>query len=278
MRFIRKIYRKITGLGKISSRELRLFVSNKIVLNLVRLLVLLIVLLALFCLYIYIYKPHYIDKAKNRSIYLLSKYTDINFNKFTVVTKGTVRSDKEAISRIIQEKYQNKKASESLNEFDDLIKEIKQDQKWIDSIHIFRSLPNKINVNIVEFVPFALWKDLDKYYVVDSNGQIIPIDNEEEFDYLIVLSGKNAYLHVKSIFNIMAINPQISARIYSATWVGNRRWDLRLDNSLLIKLPSSKITNSWNKLVRLYNTEGSFYNLKVIDLRIKNKIYLEYKD
>ncbi len=277
MQFVKKLIKKLS-FKKLDSRDFRLFISNKIVLNLLRLTVALIFVAILLASYIYVYKPEYIEKAKYHSLLLISKYANIDFNGYKVIVNGVNRSDKDAIIKIIDNRYSNKNVVQSIDNFDDLVKEIKNNQKWIDSIHIFRSLPNKINVDIVEYVPFALWKKSDNYYVVDSNGKIIPIDDPSEYDDLIVLSGKDAYIHVKSLFNIMAISPKISSRIYSATWVGNRRWDLRFDNSLLIKMPSTRITHSWNKLVDLYNTDGSFYNLKVIDLRIKGKIYLEYKD
>ena len=280
MRSIRKFYKrlsKIITFTGIDPRSLRL-ISSKLMLNLVRLAVALILLTIISSFYIYFYQPQYIGKIKYRSLLLLSKYTNVNFNKFRIVINGAVKSDKRIISDIIDNKYKTQNISDSLIGLNELIKEIKSKQKWIDSIHIFRSLPNLINVNIVEYVPFAIWKDHNNYYVVDSNGQIIPINSDADYDHLIVLSGNNAYSQVKSLFNIMAINPEISSRIYSATWVGNRRWDLRFDNSLLIKMPSSQITNSWKKLVKLYNTNGSFYNLKTIDLRIKDKIYLEYNN
>ena len=280
MRSIRKFYKrlfKILTITRIDPRSLRL-ISSKLMLNLTRLIVALILLAIITSSYIYFYQPQYIGKIKYRSLLLLSKYTNVNFNKFRIVINGAVKSDKRIISDIIDNKYKTQNISDSLIGLNELIKEIKSKQKWIDSIHIFRSLPNLINVNIVEYVPFAIWRDHGNHYVVDSNGQIIAIDSDTDYDHLIVLSGNNAYSQVKSLFNIMAINPEISSRIYSATWVGNRRWDLRFDNSLLIKMPSSQITNSWKKLVKLYNTNGSFYNLKTIDLRIKDKIYLEYNN
>lgn len=271
-------FKKVFAFKKLNSRGVRLFISNRIILNLLRLTVALIFAFVVFCSYVYFYKPEYIQRLKNHSLILLSKYSNIDFKGYQIIINGVNKSDRDVIIKIISDRYSNKNVVQSINNFDDLAKEIKSNQKWIDSIHIFRSLPNKINVDIVEYVPFALWKKADKYYVVDSNGKIIPIDDSSQYEDLIILSGKDAYIHVKSLFNIMAISPEISSRIYSATWVGNRRWDLRFDNSLLIKMPSTQITNSWNKLIDLHNADGSFYNLKVIDLRIKDKIYLEYKD
>lgn len=263
--------------AKTTSRKIRLL-SNKIVLNLIRLAITLLLLLIGTSYYIYFHNPKILNKIKYNSLSALSRITTLDYKKFEITINGAQRSDREEISKIIYDKYKGENQINSLDNLENLIKEIKKSQKWIDSIHIFRLLPNDINVEIEEFSPFAIWENGNKSYVIDNNGNKVIINSSEEFESLIILSGANAYTHVKSLFNIMVINPEISSRIYSAIWVGNRRWDLRLDSSLLIKLPSSNINEQWNQLVNLYNTKGSFYNLKVIDLRVKNKIYLEYKN
>lgn len=281
MQFLKRIYnfcaRITTNKLNLDSRKLRIFVSNKIVLNLIRLLAIVIIITVLSLLYIYNFEPKLLQKIKNQSIGTISQHININNEDIRIKITGTKRSNKNVIMSTIRKSYKSNREY-LINNFSKLVSTIKRQQKWIESIHIFRSLPNIINVEITEYIPFAIWESNNNTYIVDSNGSRIKIDNSEDYDSLIVLSGPDAYTHVKSLFNIMAINPDISSKIYSATWVGNRRWNLRLDNSLLVKLPANNINKSWNKLVELYQTKGSFYNLEVIDLRVENKIYLEYKD
>ena len=95
---------------------------------------------------------------------------------------------------------------------------------------------------------------------------------------MIILSGNNANNHAISLFNIFTIDPNLSRNVYSATWVGNRRWDIRFENGLLIKLPENDISIAWQNLIKIYNMPGSIIGLKMIDLRIKDKIYLQYED
>ena len=52
---------------------------------------------------------------------------------------------------------------------------------------------------------------------------------------MLILSGLDANLNVKSFFNILAIDEILSNEVYSATWVGRRRWDICLVNGTLIK-------------------------------------------
>ncbi len=95
---------------------------------------------------------------------------------------------------------------------------------------------------------------------------------------MVILSGKGANLHAQSLFNIFTIDPNLSANVYSATWIGDRRWDIRLENGLLIKLPENNLSDAWRNLIKIYHMPGSILGLKIIDLRVSDKIYLEYED
>jgi cell division protein FtsQ len=95
---------------------------------------------------------------------------------------------------------------------------------------------------------------------------------------MLILSGKGANINAKSIFNIFAIDPNLSSNVYSATWISNRRWDIRFENGLLVKLPEDNISDAWKRLIKINNMPGSILGLKIIDLRLGDKVYLEYND
>jgi len=123
-----------------------------------------------------------------------------------------------------------------------------------------------------------LWQNNEQKYVIDKDGNKVQIFEDEEFKNLIILSGANANVNAKSLFNIFVINPELSTKIYSATWIGNRRWDIRFENGLLVKLPADNLQEAWHNLIKIYNLQNSINNLQVIDLRIAKKIYLKYSD
>ena len=70
----------------------------------------------------------------------------------------------------------------------------------------------------------------------------------------------------------------MSRKVYSATWVGNRRWDIRLENNIIIKLPEKNLAYAWKKLINIYSTPGAIIDLEIIDLRIEGRIFLQYKN
>lgn len=232
---------------------------------------------------LYFFKPKYLDKVRSYASNYFFKTLKLSNYEFTQINvAGNDRVLKSQIIKIVnktKEDFLEKEDSLSYQTLvENLIDNIRQGLPWIKEITISRNMPNVLNISIKEFEPFAIWKNKNKYYISDKDGNLVPISKDEsrEFQFLVILSGQGAYNHANSLFNIFVVNPKISANVYSATWVGNRRWDIRFDNELLIKLPENNILEAWKRLIKIYNIPGSISGLKVIDLRIMDKIYLEY--
>jgi cell division protein FtsQ len=57
--------------------------------------------------------------------------------------------------------------------------------------------------------------------------------------------------------------------------VGDRRWDIRFHNNILVKLPEKNIDKAWKRLEKIYNNYDLMENISIIDLRIENKTFLK---
>lgn len=216
------------------------------------------------------------SKTYNAAIRHLN-FTKMKFDKINIF--GIKRVKKENILSIVNDV--NVSSDKSRYEFSiqDLVVRIRDSELWVDQVTASRVMPNILNITIVEYEPFAIWQHSGKKFVIDKNGHPIEI-NQDNADYqdFIIISGDGANINAISLFNIFASNPQIAKNIYSATWVGNRRWDVRLNNGILIKLPESNISDAWDSLVKIYKMSNLTIGLKAIDLRISDKIYLEYEN
>ncbi|MFT6332852.1 MAG: cell division protein FtsQ [Lentimonas sp.] len=236
------------------------------------------VFLLIVAIYFIFFKKDHIEKAKNS----LSKYAYrvINYgNDYSKIkVSGNEFTDYEGIVSIAREyviKDKNIHNQQTLNSLKNEIEKL----PWIKTVLINVNLQGSLNIEVGEYKPFAIWKD-DKEYVVTKGGEVVFIPNFKPPEELIILTGNDAYKNIQPLFDVFAIDPEISDDIYSATWVGGRRWDIRFKNGLLIKLPSHKskisINSAWKDLVKIYNSPGSLIGLESVDLRIANKIYLEY--
>ncbi len=245
-------------------------------------LAILLLLLVLIFTMLKFFKPIYIEKIYQKSSFYFFHYLNLDNQEFGKVNiSGNHRVSEEEILKIvsaIKKDVLHDKTQDYQPLIHKLIIKIKEELPWVNQIVITRSMPDILNISITEYEPFAIWQDGGKKYITDKDGNIVFVENLAEFDHLVILSGKGANLRARSIFNIFAIDPNLSANIYSATWVGNRRWDIRFESGLLIKLPENNISAAWQRLIKIYNMPGSIVGLKIIDLRISDKVYLEYDD
>ena len=148
---------------------------------------------------------------------------------------------------------------------------------WIKNISIKRKLPDTLIINIEEYLPFAIWKTNEDIHLIDEEGKIISISDKEKskFLHLIVVAGEDSKNNIDSLFNMLSSNPTLFSRIKSAIFVGKRRWNLELDNGIIIKMPEKNIINAWDKLDKILSINGSEIGIKSIDLRNSDKIFLE---
>ncbi|MFZ9469514.1 MAG: cell division protein FtsQ/DivIB [Rickettsiales bacterium] len=236
-----------------------------------------------------VFKPKIIDEIKHIFFNKFINNLQLNNFNFSVVNiTGIERVKKQEIIDIIKNFddgknfmiNKNLSDSQAIPLAQNLIDEIKSKILWIDKITIKRIMPDIINIQVIEYKPFAIWIDNEKKFIIDKDGNPVPFLEEyeasEEFKNMIILSGKNANKNVKSLFNILSIDAELSKEIYSANWVGNRRWDIRFFDGLLVKLPEDNIAEAWENLLKLYELSNIDKSIKSIDLRVAGKIYIQY--
>lgn len=95
-----------------------------------------------------------------------------------------------------------------------------------------------------------------------------------------MITGENFKSEVNNLFNLLSIYYDIARKATRAKRIGNRRWDLILNNNIVVKLPeeNSDITESWAILDKIINIYGFDVDLEEIDLRLKDKVFLKYKN
>ncbi len=219
---------------------------------------------------------------KNKIINQYIGFIDKDKNSYSkIIIKGNNYTNYDDVSQIIRSQIDSFSENED-SYFESVISIVKKniiELPWVKNVIISRTLPSDLNIIIEEHEPFAIWQDNNIKYIIDKEGNIIiEIKDENSFSDLLILSGANANIRAKSLFNILVSDLAISQDIYSATLIGLRRWDIRFNNGLLVKLPELNIEKSWKDMIRIYNEPGSLIDLKSIDLRIDGKIYLQYSD
>jgi cell division protein FtsQ len=144
---------------------------------------------------------------------------------------------------------------------------------WIQSAAVERRLPGVVRVRIVEREPIALWQRNGKLSLVGRNG--VPITNRKlgRFRDLLVIVGKDAPRFATDLLVMLASEPALRKRVRAAVRVGARRWDLRFDNGVDVRLPENKTAAAWARLADLDRRHGLLGDdIDTIDLRLPDRL------
>jgi cell division protein FtsQ len=144
---------------------------------------------------------------------------------------------------------------------------------WVASAAVERRLPDTVAITIVERKPIALWQHNDKFALIDSKGDNLgPVANESASTLPLIVGG-DAPSHASSLLGMLATHPDLAKRVQASNWIGSRRWDLKLDNGIEIKLPEEGVAEA---LQQLADAEASSRILErdvaIIDLRLAGKM------
>lgn len=148
-----------------------------------------------------------------------------------------------------------------------------EDLQWVRVASVEREFPNAIRVRIVERRPLALWQRGKKLVLVDDQGVVIADRNPGRFPHLLVVVGDDAPSHADALLTILSREPALKKRVDAAVRIGERRWNIRMDNGVYVRLPESEALEAWQRFARLERQHGLLkQDLVSIDLRIPDQL------
>ncbi|MCH2541864.1 MAG: FtsQ-type POTRA domain-containing protein [Alphaproteobacteria bacterium] len=151
---------------------------------------------------------------------------------------------------------------------------------WVKSINIQSNYKDTIEINIDESKPIGIYTTGIQNILFSDDLKILEniANNEKRFSALIKFEGKNS-LH-ESIKLIDSFPDDFIQYVDKAFLINQRRWDLELKNSILLKLPENNIKEALENYKKIYInfSNEELIEIESIDLRMKKKIILKYKE
>jgi cell division protein FtsQ len=143
---------------------------------------------------------------------------------------------------------------------------------WVASATVERRLPDRIMVQLVERRPFAIWQHQGKFRVIDRAGQVMEQELVDARDLPLVV-GTGAPVAAAALLDALSEYPALLARLVAAVRVGERRWNLRLNNGADILLPESAEGAAIARLMTLQQDQGLLDRpLKTVDMRLPDRL------
>lgn len=152
---------------------------------------------------------------------------------------------------------------------------------WVEKAWVERRWPDIIRVRLIEREPLAIWQNDRKFTVIDRAGRPLADADDlarkgnKRIETLPQIVGPEAPVHVGDLLTALDAVPDIRRRFASASWVGDRRWNMRLDNGILVKLPEGDVRDALDRLSRSQAREKLFErDLVEVDLRQEDRMVL----
>jgi cell division protein FtsQ len=108
--------------------------------------------------------------------------------------------------------------------------------EWVAEADVSRRYPDSISVTLVEKLPYALWQADDGLHVIERSGKPISFARAQDYPHLPVFVG-DPPMGASDLVDAIATHRAVSARVKAMQRVDARRWNLILDDGVVVKLP-----------------------------------------
>ncbi|OHD10172.1 cell division protein FtsQ/DivIB [Sphingopyxis sp. RIFCSPHIGHO2_12_FULL_65_19] len=111
---------------------------------------------------------------------------------------------------------------------------------WIKDARVSRRLPDTLVVDIVERTPAAIWQHNNRLSLIDDKGVVLEPVTVATMPDLPLVIGPKANQRSQDLGRLLAEASSLKELLAGATWVGNRRWDLRFRSGETLSLPEGE--------------------------------------
>ncbi|MBB4076582.1 cell division protein FtsQ [Bartonella fuyuanensis] len=200
--------------------------------------------------------------------------SDIGFVVTDVDISGNKRLSKQDILKILE-----LDVAPSTFTFDvERVRSRLEKQAWIQSANVQKIYPNRMRISIVEREPYAIWQHDGMIDIIDNTGRAIVPFKGEIVQGLPLVVGQGAQNAAKLFLQALSVYP-VYDRIRAFVRVGDRRWDLVLDNGVRVMLPENGALERLSSLI-LSGTMQDLLSRDIlsIDLRLVDRVTVSLSD
>ena len=150
---------------------------------------------------------------------------------------------------------------------------------WIADATILKLYPGQLQIDIVERTAFALWQQDGRLSVIAEDGAVLEPYMSRRFVALPLVVGKGADVKARDFLALLDRYPQVRTVTKAAILVGERRWNLRLNDGLDIRLPEHDVGNALAVLSRLDKEDRLFSrDIVAVDMRLPDRLTVQLSE
>ncbi len=144
---------------------------------------------------------------------------------------------------------------------------------WVRQASVERRLPRLLYIRLTEREPMAIWQLNGKLSVIDRSGAVIAGAKATRFAGLPLVVGEEAAPEAAALLDMLRQEPDLGALVVAAVRVGTRRWNLRLEGGVEVRLPETEAADAWRQFAELERAHGLLErDVVAIDLRLPGRL------
>tara|TARA_Y100001935_G_C17276998_1_gene495216 strand:- start:229 stop:915 length:687 start_codon:yes stop_codon:yes gene_type:complete len=200
----------------------------------------------------------------------LHKLNIFKINKIEIIQDSILAPDLTLKNKLIQDLDYLRDKNIFLIDSDQLELKLLKNE-WISKFDIRKNYPSKLIINFEKTKPIASIQVEGKNFLIGSNYKIIK-PNSQEYN-LPQVFGKPKMSDFQKIIKEIELSKIDFKNVQNFYYFKSNRWNIKLDNNILIKLPSNDVSKSLNLAWKILKDE-KILNKNVINLSVKNQVII----
>jgi cell division protein FtsQ len=143
---------------------------------------------------------------------------------------------------------------------------------WVQDAEVRKIYPDTIEIKLKERTAFGIWQHGQELSLIEQDGSVIAPLRDNKFAYLPLFVGRDAETGADEIMADFDQWPDVKKRVKAFMRVAGRRWDLKLDNGVIVKLPEHDMERAMAALAEL-NRDHQLVerDIVAVDLRLEDR-------
>ncbi len=150
---------------------------------------------------------------------------------------------------------------------------------WVENAEVRKVYPSTVEIKLSERTAYGIWQHGDELSLIEKDGKVIAPLRDNKFASLPLFVGDGAQLEAAAFAEQLSNWPDVQARIKAYICVGGRRWDLRMDNGVVVRLPEENIARAMHTLSTLEQDQQVLErDIETVDLRLPDRTTIQLTD
>ena len=143
----------------------------------------------------------------------------------------------------------------------------------IKTASVRKLYPNELVVTLTEREPHAIWQLNGELFVTATDGTVLELMDDDRFAHLPLVVGEQANTRTKEYLALLDAAGPLKSRIRAGTLVAGRRWTLKIDNGMDVRLPELGAAEALARLAKLEREQRILdKDVLAIDLRMPDRV------